>query len=199
MKTQLPLAGLIALFAAALPLSAQPATTPVPLRLKGMLQQIVVEKAATLKVTAPSGTQVAVLDQSLPFTNEKLSKIQDHNNGWLELSTGLVEGGSLAISGKYFVPVAAEHKPDGLRLTVRKRTKGGLDIFSEVTVKIAAKAAGTWVKFDVVMPLKTEAEPTPANFVLMLSATPLAGPVYLDDLTVKDTAGKSLWAYPSFE
>lgn len=200
MKTTLLLAGLIALSSAALPLSAQPATAPAPVRLKGMLQQITVEKAAALKVTAPSGSQVAVLDQSAPNLNEKLSQIQDHNNGWLELATGQIEGTSLKLSGKYFVPAAATtYRPDGLRLTVRKRTKTGLDIYSEITVKIPAKSVGMWVRFDTVLPMKAEAEPVPGNYVLMLSATPLAGPVYLDDLSVTDASGKALWAYPSFE
>ncbi|MET0263013.1 MAG: hypothetical protein ABW223_08960 [Rariglobus sp.] len=181
---------------AASSLSAQEAA---PQRLKGMSQQISVSKAADLKVTAPSGNQVAVLDQTVSHRDPQISKSVDHNNGWLSLAAGEL-GEKVTVKGKYFVPADSSHKPTGLRFTVRKHSKTGLLIYSDRTVKIEATQTGKWVEFAAELPIKVDATLSePGGMFLLVSALTLAGPVYLDDLNVLSDSGAALWAYPSFE
>lgn len=177
-------------------LSAQDAA---PQRMKGMSQQIVVRKAAELHALAPSGDFVAVLDQSVAQRDPKASKVADHNNGWLQLAA--VElGAAVTVKGKYFVPIDAAQKPVAFRFTVRKQTKAGLLIYADRTLKCETTQPGQWVEFTAELPVKTDATLSePGGVFLMMSALPLAGPVYLDDVSVTSASGVALWAYPSFE
>ena len=177
-----------------------PAVTPVPpARMKGMAQQIVVKKAAELSVKAPAGEFVAVLDQSGSTRDPKQSKSQDHNNGWLSLTPGVAEGGVLKATGKYYLPAATTNAPTTLRFTVRKQSKTGILVYSDKSLKVVPTDTDRWVDFEIELPLKDPAVPSDTNYILMLSAAPLAGPLYLDNVEVKDAAGKAFWAYPSFE
>lgn len=190
----------LSLAALALPVAGQADdATPPPQRLAGMSQQISVKKAADLKVTAPKGAYVAVLDQSVSWHDPKLSQAQDHNNGWLQLSVTQVEGATVKVKGKYYVPDTTKNRPDGIRMTLRKRLPAGLVILSDKTLKVASADINKWVDFAIELPV-VAGDPQPDGQIsLLLSATPLAGPIYLDTVEVTDKAGKPLWALPSFE
>ncbi len=170
-----------------------------PVRLKGMLQEIVVKKAAELGVTAPAGEYVAVLDQAAPRTNPKASQMQDHHNGWLQLSPDTVEGGSITVMCKYYIPSSSENKPDSIRMTVRKRTKDSLVIYADKSFKVSSSDTDKWLDLELLLPLKEVEGDDPGAFILMISAVPLAGPVYLDSVGVFDGKGQRLWVSPSFE
>ena len=186
----------LSLAVAAGSLSAQDAA---PQRMKGMAQQIVVRKAAELHVLAPSGDFVAVLDQSVAQRDPKASKVMDHNNGWLQLAAGEL-GAAVTVKGQYFIPIDATQKPTAFRFTVRKQTKAGLLIYAERTFKLETTQPGQWVDFTAELPVKSDATLSePGGVFLMMSALPLAGPVYLDDVSVTSASGTALWAYPSFE
>ena len=172
-----------------------------PQRLAGMTNQIFVKKAAELRVTAPKGAYVAVLDQSAAWNDPKISKAQDHNNGWLLLSVTQIEGATVKVKGKYYVPDTTKNRPDGIRMTLRQRlpSGGGLAILSDKTLKVASADINKWVDFAIELPVVAVTPQPDVQISLLLSATPLAGPIYLDMLEVTDKAGKPLWALPNFE
>ncbi len=168
-----------------------------PIRLPGMAQEIEVKSAKDLSVKAPSGERVAVLDQSIQNPKNP-STLQDHHNGWLQLSSNQVEGNLIKVKGLYYVPRSIAAYPDGIRFTVRKRTAAGLPIYADKTVKVSS-ATDKWVEFTLELPLKEETDSADGKLVLLLSALPLAGPIYLDNLQVTDSQGNQLWDHPDFE
>ena len=170
-----------------------------PTRLPGMIQEIEVKTGKDLGVSAPSGDVVAVLDQHTPMENPEASKSQDHHNGWLELSANQVEGNEIIVKGKYYIPASSTAPARALRLTIRKRTPEGLAVYADKSVELKEER-DQWFDFEVRLPLdenQPAAEGT--RFVLMLSAVPFAGPVYLDNLQVTDPQDNGLWPYPEFE
>ncbi len=164
------------------------------MRLPGMQNEIVIKSAAELSIRAPSGGNVAVLDQTVAG----VSKSQDHHNGWLSLSTGQVEGDQIQVKGLYYIPSTAAVPATGIRLTIRKRSKTGLTVYSDKTLPISV-TRDQWVGFVIDLPLKKIKPETAVKYDLLLSAVPLAGPVYLDNLQVTDPQNNQLWEYPEFE
>jgi len=174
-------------------------------RLPGMQQEIEIKPAKDLKIKAPSGKYVAVLDQSLAAKDSTGPKVQDHHNGWLGLSAQTIEGDVIKVKGKYFIPGSTEAMAAGIRLTVRKRSPAGLAVYSDKTLKLD-QLTGQWIDFEIELPLEdVEARSTEFNvrpdakYCLLLSAVPFAGPVYLDNLQVTDPQGNQLWEFPEFE
>ncbi len=174
-------------------------------RLSGMVQQIEIKPAKDLKIKAPSGKYVAILDQHLAIRDSTGPKVQDHHNGWLELSEKKVEGDVIKVKGKYYLPSSSDAPAKGLRFTVRKRSPLGLAVYSDKTLKLD-EVTDEWIDFEIELPLEevearsTEYKVRPdAKYCLLLSALPFAGPVYLDNLQVTDPQGNQLWEFPEFE
>lgn len=169
-------------------------------RLAGMTQEIEVKSAKDLSVKAPSGEKVAVLDQSGANADGSGNKVQDHHNGWLTLSAAKVEGNLIKVKGKYYVPSSAAAVPKEIRFTVRKQQPDGLAVFVDKSLPLD-RAVDQWLDFEIDLPLKDDLvlKRPDAKFVLMLSAVPFAGPVYLDNLEVTDSQNNPLWDFPEFE
>lgn len=168
-------------------------------RLPGMEQQIEVQNAKELGITAPSGEAVAVLDQSKGVEVDGASMVQDHHNGWLHLSTDHVEGNVITVKGKYYIPSSAQTVANSIRFTVRKRSPEGLTVYVDKALPLEA-AVDDWIDFEIELPLDESKEVLPERkYVLMLSAQPFAGPVYLDNVQVLDPQDNQLWDYPEFE
>ena len=169
-------------------------------QLPGMSEEIQVKSAKELSIKAASGEDVAVLDQSGVAEDSAGNRVQDHHNGWLTLSTDKVEGDVIKVKGKYYIPGSATVPAKGIRFTVRKRQPNRIAQFADVTLPVET-AVDQWIDFEIALPLKEDGELTrpEARFVLMLSAVPFAGPVYLDNLQVTDPQGNALWDSPEFE
>jgi hypothetical protein len=110
-----------------------------------------------------------------------------------------VEGNLIKVKGKYYVPGSATAQPKGIRFTVRKQHPGGLAVFADQTLPM--DSVDQWIDFEIELLLKEDDMPKLPNtkFVLMLSAIPFAGPVYLDNLQVTDSQDNALWDFPEFE
>lgn len=166
--------------------------------LPGLHEEIAIKLAKDLKVKAPSGKYVAVLDNRLEDPNTDAPKVQDHHNGWLDLTTGEVEGNLVKVKGKYYVPSSTEIPPTGLRFVLRKRIPGGLDVFGDKTLEVD-QVTDQWIDFEIEVPVDEAKDPVKGNFSLNLSAIPFAGPMYFDNVQVTDRQGNELWEYPEFE
>ncbi len=166
-------------------------------KLPGMSLEIVVRDAKELGVTAPEGKKVAVIDQSPVEDNPNFSMSQDHHNGALKLNQTQL-GDGLKIKGKLYVPADAKVVPQSLRVTLRSQTKLGMEILAEANLSLK-ETSNTWMDFELALPAKPDHGPDTGKFLLMFSASPLAGPMYLDDLHVFDSQGNELWDSPGFE
>jgi hypothetical protein len=174
-------------------------------QMKGMSGEIEVKPAKELSLTAPSGEYVAVLDQRP--TEAAADKVQDHHNAWLVLTMNQIDGGLIKVKGKCYIPGTTENPPREIRVRILKPAiEGGMAAFAEKMMKLD-QAADQWADFEIELPLG-EVDPlvgdqkTPRasdNFILALSAAPLAGPLYLDNLQVSDLQGNELWEFPEFE
>ncbi len=167
-------------------------------RLPGMSEGIGVASAKSLDITAPSGKYVAVIDMRLSDPNSDEPKVQDHHNGWLQLSTDNVEGGLVLVKGKYYLPSSSDKPAVGIRFTIRRRTREGLVVYSDKTLEVD-QVADRWTDFAIELPIDAEKTGGTGGFILMLSAVPFAGPVYFDNLQVTDQQHNDLWQYPEFE
>lgn len=172
------------------------ALEPSGVQLDGMSQEIFVQAAEELGIEAPSGKNVAVLDQSWVGGDSETSQVPDHHNGFIDLDAE-VPGESVQITGQYFVPSDASTLPEGLRLTIRCRTETGLQLLAERI--IPTDRTSEWVEFDETLPLDVTELAGQGQLLLLLSAAELAGPIYLDDLHVLDPNGNDLWRSPEFE